>query len=440
MEFIADKQTLADLNILGKYTNNSLFYIFNQVKTQGGEKLLDQLFRHPLTNPEDINTRSKTFQYFQDRDISFPFELTEFGIMESYLYSGGSGSWWQTSIQFLRRRGLKSLGLAKEYDQVKEGITMTIKLLGRFRAFLQVLQVNDPANPFSIDIEKFERRFTEGKLTAIANAGSREFSNVDQIRFDHLLRNTLHKELNEVLSFVYTIDVYLSVAAVARKRGFTYATALPREAFVTEIEDCRHPAILHGIGNPVEMNGTSNVVFLTGANMAGKSTFMKSVGIAVYMAHMGFPLAVKRMRFSVKSGIITSINVPDDLNQGFSHFYAEVLRVKQVAQLVKDNNDIVVIFDELFKGTNVKDAYDATLACTKAFSDFRNCNYIISTHIIEVGEALREKASNIQFRFMPTIMEGNIPRYPYRIREGITEDRHGMTIIQNEKILDIILA
>ncbi len=43
------------------------------------------------------------------------------------------------------------------------------------------------------------------------------------------------------------------------------------------------------------------------------------------------------MRFSVKRGIISSINVPDnDLNKGFSHFYAEVLRVKEVAELVKD--------------------------------------------------------------------------------------------------------
>jgi DNA mismatch repair ATPase MutS len=98
---------------------------------------------------------------------------------------------------------------------------------------------------------------------------------------------------------------------------------------------------------------------------------------------------------------------------------------------------MVVIFDELFKGTNVKDAYDATLSVTAAFSRYRNCSFIISTHIIEVGEALKAYP-NLQFAFMPTIMEGHVPRYPYTLTEGITNDRHGMMIIKNEGILELM--
>ncbi len=100
---------------------------------------------------------------------------------------------------------------------------------------------------------------------------------------------------------------------------------------------------------------------------------------------------------------------------------------------------MVVIFDELFKGTNVKDAYDATLACTVSFSKYRNCAFIISTHIIEVGEALKP-FRNIRFGYMPTIMNGNMPTYPYTLTEGITSDRQGMLIIENEKILDALYS
>ena len=63
--------------------------------------------------------------------------------------------------------------------------------------------------------------------------------------------------------------------------------------------------------------------------------------------------------------------------------------------------------------------------------------FIVSTHIIEVGEAPKE-TNNIQFRFMPTIMDGARPRYTYKLEEGITEDRQGMMIIRNEGILDMI--
>ena len=95
------------------------------------------------------------------------------------------------------------------------------------------------------------------------------------------------------------------------------------------------------------------------------------------------------------------------------------------------------MFDELFKGTNVKNAYDGTLAVTEGFAEYRDCLFVISTHIIEVGEALKSNPY-VQFRYMPTVLEGSVPRYTYRLTEGITEDRQGMMIIRNEKILDML--
>lgn len=127
----------------------------------------------------------------------------------------------------------------------------------------------------------------------------------------------------------------------------------------------------------------------------------------------------------------------DNIHLGYSHFYAEVVRVKQAAEAAASGKRLVLMFDELFKGTNVKDAYDGTLAITAAFSEYRNCLFIVSTHIIEVGEALKSR-NNIHFVYMPTVMDGPRPRYTYRLQEGITEDRQGMMIIRNEGILELI--
>ena len=98
----------------------------------------------------------------------------------------------------------------------------------------------------------------------------------------------------------------------------------------------------------------------------------------------------------------------------------------------------MIIFDELFRGTNVKDAYDATVAVTEAFSQKKSCVFMISTHIIEAGEELQKKCNNIEYVYLPTVMEGSVPRYTYKLEKGITEDRHGMIIIRNEGILDIL--
>ena len=65
---------------------------------------------------------------------------------------------------------------------------------------------------------------------------------------------------------------------------------------------------------------------------------------------------------------------------------------------------------------------------------------VISTHITEVGAALAETDARVRFSYLPTLMEGPIARYTYLLRDGISNDRHGMTIIRQEGILELIDA
>jgi DNA mismatch repair ATPase MutS len=243
--------------------------------------------------------------------------------------------------------------------------------------------------------------------------------------------------METVLSFIYEIDVNMTVSEVAERRGFCYAKALAPEANVFSAVGVFHPSISHAVGNNMRLDQNENVLFLTGANMAGKSTLMKAIGVSLYLAHMGFPTAAASMEFSVREGLYTSINVADNIGMGYSHFYAEVVRVKRAAEAAAVGKRLLLMFDELFKGTNVKDAFDGTLAVTEGFSDYRQCLFIVSTHIIEVGEALKDRP-NIHFAYMPTVMDGLHPRYTYTLKEGITEDRQGMMIIRNEGILDLL--
>jgi DNA mismatch repair ATPase MutS len=265
-----------------------------------------------------------------------------------------------------------------------------------------------------------------------------ERSLLQTARLHYLLAHVLQDKLKTLLEYTYEIEVYITVSRIAKAKGFSYAKALPKEKNMLVAKGVKHPGLEKAIPNTLSFNGNSNVLFLTGANMAGKSTLMKATGIMMYLAHMGFPVAAQELQFSVLDGIYSSVNVPDDLNRGYSHFYAEVLRVKKVAEEVDADKRLFVIFDELFKGTNVKDAYDATLAVTAAFTAFRDCFFIISTHIFEVGDALKTEGDHIQFEFLPTVMEGTVPKYTYTLQKGITTDRQGMIIIENEGILDML--
>lgn len=433
MSFIADKQTLEDLNLLGKYRQHSIFSLFNKVKTAGGEKLLGTLFQTPLADHEAINRRSAIFQYFQSKKITFPFSNEQFGQMENYLGGSTANNYLATLLILARKKLLGAVVRDEEYQQIQTGLQQTIVLLNSCKIFLSQFEEDQPFSDELLTV----KNILNDPLLQWMTAGE-ELSLQKTARYDHLLRHTMRELLTVVMDTFYQLDVYIAVGVLAQEKGFSYARALPAENNLFGAAELSHPGIEKAVANPVSFRQESNMIFLTGANMAGKSTFMKAFGINVYLAHMGFPVAAKEMQFSVKEGIYSSINVPDNLHMGYSHFYAEVLRVKKVAEEVSKEKNLVIIFDELFKGTNVKDAYDATLAVTAAFSEYRNCLFIISTHIIEAGEVLEKEQDNIQMSYLPTIMNGNIPVYTYRLQPGISSDRHGMIIIENEGILEII--
>lgn len=429
MAFTADKQTLEDLNLTGKFRPGSIFSLFNTVVTDGGERLLEQLFRTPLTDVEAINARSARFRFFDKAALAFPVPRALFHQAALYLGNSYSGSFAGTLAAWGRRKVSAALLRDEQFAQLQEGLQATICALQLLQTFI----TQHPDIPQAPAMAKILDHAPLANL--LATPGN---SLLQTARYDHLLRNQLQNKMEALLDIVYELDVCIAVGNVARAKGFAYAHALPAGHTSLQLEGLRHPALEKAVANNLALDADCNLLFLTGANMAGKSTLMKSFGIAVYLAHMGFPVAATSMEFSVKDGLYSSINVADNLQQGYSHFYAEVLRVKTVATAVASGRHLVVIFDELFKGTNVKDAYDATLAVTRAFAAYRHCAFMISTHITEAGMALQEDHTHLQFSYLPTVMEGTVPRYTYRLSPGISSDRHGMMIITHERILELL--
>ena len=445
--FITDKQTLDDLNILGKFKNNSIFSIFNRTISSGGERLLDKLFKEPMTDGQAIRQRSEVFEEFRNLQLEFPVDGSVFSEAESYLRKGSYSGLPQLVLQSLRRRTLFLMGLKEEYNHDMNGVVAALKTLSAFHQFLKtnVSRISLPGlkADFQRHLDQLEKA-PQGIRNANISEAKHNGAESDQLgwlqalRYELTLRRKLSAGIEALLDFAHELDVYIAVGNVSRELNLQTPEIREPHENVFYVENAYHPAIKNAVPNTVSMSREQNFIFLTGANMAGKSTIMKTVGVNYYLAHIGFPVAAESMAFSPKEGIFTSINVPDNLDMGYSHFYAEVLRVKQVAEQVASGKDLLIIFDELFKGTNVKDAFDATLAVSKSFSAYENCLFIISTHIVEVGHELKSHHYNVQYRYMPTVMEGNVAHYPYKVAEGISDDRHGMMINKNEKILDIL--
>lgn len=420
-----DEQTIGDLRIFGKGDGSSIYDLFNNAHTRGGEVLLKEMFHQPLANREAINNRSSIIRYFAAAGTPFPFTAAIFDITEKYL----------TNVDEQTNQSGQKGNLSEK--EIANGVSAVIEMFQRMKEFIASKQVMEiPA--YASERESIATILAAPAFEPVLKEQVKNKLSYSAVAaYDVLLRNQEIKKIKQLLQHIYYLDVLLSVAAVAVKKKLVFPVALEKGTGTVKLEGVYHPSLIHPIGNDITMDAKCNLVFLTGANMAGKSTFLRSLSVAVFLAHMGFPVAAKSMEFSVMDGLFTTINLPDNLGIGASHFYAEVLRVKQVATALNQGKSLFVVFDELFRGTNVKDAHEGTVEIALAFAAKKKSLFMISSHIIEAGSRLQQM-DTIGFQFLPTIMNGTMPEYTYRLEKGITDDRHGMIIIRNEGILEIL--
>jgi DNA mismatch repair protein MutS len=438
MLFTTDKQTLEDLNIFGRHGSNAIYSLFNRTLTVKGAEILEEMFRYPLSDADAINKRSAIITHLAAEGTVFPFKAELFDRAEQYLADTDERSRLSAEKQSLEKKLSNLVAADTQQKVIYNGITALIEITHLLNTLLAGTGTDSPYKTDSDTIAVTDLLNTEPFDTLLNHPSKGKLPYAQLVVLDTLLRFQHQAAIRRLLRYIYQLDVYIAVATVAKERGFVLPVALPATTLVTRVENFYHPQLKSAVPNSLNITPDGNVIFLTGANMAGKSTFMKSLGIAMYLAHMGFPVAAAKMEFAVMDGIYTTINLPDNLGIGASHFYAEVLRIKKIAKELSLNKNIFVIFDELFRGTNVKDAYEATIAITSAFAKKRGSLFVISTHIIEAGDVLKAQCSNISFKYLPTHMDGNTPIYTYTLETGITADRHGMIIINNEGILDIL--
>jgi DNA mismatch repair ATPase MutS len=187
----------------------------------------------------------------------------------------------------------------------------------------------------------------------------------------------------------------------------------------------------------LHLDPAHNFLFLTGANMAGKSTLIKAVGSAVFLAHLGMGVPATKMRLSLFDGLLSNINVEDNIAKGESYFFNEVQRVKNTVEKINDGKKWLVLIDELLKGTNVQDATKCSLTVIKGLIRIQNSLFILSTHLYEIGEELKG-FENIAFRYFETNVKDEQLEFSYQLREGISNDRIGYVILKREKVVEML--
>jgi len=420
---------LADLSIAESiYNEHPLCSLFPATETKKGKRLMLHWITYPLSDMSAIQKRQEAIAWQKLPEL--PLDEEELDFIEYYLEYRDQIRQPNILISLTSAFDRLLRDDAKRYI-IKRGVILIIRLLNQ----LELLRTNLPENAplllkemaqsiqytiYTSELKEVIKHHKENKV---------RLSTYIIDKYDYLFR-CIHLELiRELLSHIYILDVCRSAHHTAIGRGYCCRPEMTRSMDFS-INGFVHPFTEKGHRNNWKMDN-GNICFFTGSNMAGKSTTLKAIAIAVWLAHCGLPVPAASMTCPVFDGIYTSINLPDSLRDGRSHFMAEILRIKEVLQKAKSGKRCLIILDEMFRGTNAQDALEASIAVNEILKEYPHCSFLISTHILEYAQHF-EKDNTCCFYYMDSKIENGQFICPYQLLKGISEAKVGYWLVKKE--------
>ena len=143
---------------------------------------------------------------------------------------------------------------------------------------------------------------------------------------------------------------------------------------------------------------TPQMLVVSGSNMSGKSTLLRTVGINAVLAFAGAPVRARRLRISPLR-IGATLRIQDSLQEGRSRFYAEISRIREIADLAAQPPPALFLLDELLHGTNSHDRAVGAAGILRVLLD-RGAIGLLTTHdlaLTNIADRLGPSASNVHF-------------------------------------------
>jgi len=282
------------------------------------------------------------------------------------------------------------------------------------------------------------RELGEALATSLEDPGARELSVLasrSELRpLDQAARGRGRSVLSDVVRSLGSVEALWSLGAATIEHGWHY----PQPSATLRAVGLVHPFLgARAVANDMQLGEDVRVCLVTGPNMAGKSTFLKALSIAVLLAHAGCGVPATSMEFRVVTTVFSSININDNLDAGESFYLAEVRRIAALARALRDRGAAVAVIDEPFRGTNAHDAAEATLAVITHLANHPSAIVFVASHLGEIAPALVDNPRIAFFHFAADV-RADAPCFDYRIREGVSTQRLGMTLLRQERVLELL--
>ncbi|MCB1646797.1 MAG: hypothetical protein KDI36_15165 [Pseudomonadales bacterium] len=435
---LIDQQTIDDLRIFSKDDNDrSIFQLCNSTRSSGGAKALRRRMAQPFAEVRQIRATQISLQFIMANRRLFDALPSAWlmGRTDHYINDIQPIVTATNPVEF----HLEALSLWWTQNRYYLGIVHGTRLCHQYllavTTFLQQPELQSATGELRQLLDDLSVALQAAQPDNMKEPGKyRWFGEV--LREDQHFRLFCKPPLQQLLKLLYELDALIALADTSENNNLTMPQVMENELFVTAT-GLRHPLLDNPVSNPLHLSQQGRVLFLTGPNMAGKTTYLRAFATAIYMAHLGMGVPAASFQFSPADVLFSSISLSDDQLDGISYFRAEALRVRDIARAVGAGQRVVAVLDEPFKGTNVKDALDASQAIIERFAVRPDCLFIFSSHLIELSDVLQDHPQVDCRYFEADEREGRL-RFDYRIHQGISLQRLGMRVLEEEGIFEAL--
>ena len=135
--------------------------------------------------------------------------------------------------------------------------------------------------------------------------------------------------------------------------------------------------------------------------------------------------------------IFTSMRVMDDVTNGISTFYAEILRIKDMSQYIKKMGNVpaLCLIDEIFKGTNSADRIVGAENAIRKLSEGSGF-VIVSTHDFELCELKMSDGRDVENYHFEEYYEDDELKFDYKIKDGRCTTRNATTLLKMAGLME----
>ncbi|MFM9907825.1 MAG: MutS-related protein [Chitinophagaceae bacterium] len=432
-----DQTTYNDLSIFQNEEEYSIFHKLNFTETVEGREWLLNFFSNPFSDLKQIEETQQIIQTVLRNNTYWPSCISNGTLMviEKFYESNIDGM--PRTASFVNALTYKAFH-SPDFSLVKYSLIHFADFFRGLKQLAALFDVQEAPLMIRVFLKRIGEIMNKPVIQQLAKRNAIEpFSWKETIYYGNYVKDHYRNNCKELISIFGRFDAWHSMAVATEKFNLCFPEFVGGNQPLVDAQQLYHLLLPTPVAYDVHMSKESNFIFLTGANMAGKSTFIKAVGCAVFLAHVGMGVPATEMKLSIFDGLLSNINVVDNIARGESYFFNEVQRIKNTILKINDGGKWLVLIDELFKGTNVQDAMKCSTTVIKGLIKIKNSLFILSTHLYEIGDELTQYP-NISFRYFETAVNEDQLEFSYQLKEGISNDRLGYLILKREKVVELL--